>query len=248
MNDRDTRRLTRAENILIFCENNTLDFSAIPLVAEHLGRITACVGRVIGARSGQAPNRITKSSLLDALLLDFKRIAGTARAIELRDGEIGFAVPFNQVPHRIEKDIRAYADSLLKLLEDNNAPIADGGDTPAQKTAKAALRARFLALAIASDFVTDLRQDRDALDEVHAHNRTEVQEGTEDTELIDEQLTLINTEVDILNPIMANIYELQPEKLHAWKRASRVERDPKRGKKVPGEDTTTPPADPTSPA
>ena len=123
-----------------------------------------------------------------------------------------------------------------RCFEDYDATIAGGGDTPAQKTVKAALRARFIALAIAPDFVTDLRQDRDTLDEVHALNRTE------DTELIDEQLTVINTEVDILSPIMANIYELQPEKLHAWKRASRVERDPQRAKKESGEDTTTPPA------
>jgi hypothetical protein len=108
---------------------------------------------------------------------------------------------------------------------------------------KAALRARFLALAINPNFVTNLRKDRDALDEVHTHNRTEVQEGTEDTDLINEQLTLINTEVDILDPIMANIYEFQPEKLHAWKRASRVERDPSRAKKD-NDEPTTPPADP----
>lgn len=243
MNDRDTRRLTRAENVLIFGENNASDHAAVPVVAEHLGKIAASVVRVTGARAGQAPNRITKSSLLDALLLDFKRIAGTARAIELRDGEIGFAVPFNKVPARIEKDIRAYADSLLKLLEDNTAPVANGGDTPAQKTAKAALRARFLALAINSAFVTLLRRDRDALDQVSAHNTTEVQEGTGDTALIDEQLTLINTEVDILDPIMGNIYELQPEKLHAWQRASRVERDPHRAKKDSGA-TTKPPNPP----
>ncbi len=222
MNNRDTRRLTRAENVLTFCNNNSADFTAIPIVAEHLAKITASVALVTTARSGQSPNRITKSSLLDALLLDFKRIAGTARAIELRDGEIGFAVPYNQVPQRVEKDIRAYADSLLKLLEDN------GTDTPEQKNAKATLRSRFLALAIKPTFVSDLRQDRDALDEVHTHNTTEVQEGTKDTALIDAQLTLINTEVDILDPIMANIYETQPEKLHAWKRASRVERDPQR--------------------
>ncbi len=222
MDNRDTRRLTRAENVLTFCNNNTADYAAIPAVAEHLAKITASVGLITAARSGQAPNRITKSSLLDALLLDFKRIAGTARAIELRDGETGFAVPFNNVPQRVEKDIRAYSDSLLKLLEDGDT------DTPEQKTAKAALRSRFLALAIKSTFVTDLRQDRDALDEVHTHNTTEVQEGTEDTALINTQLTLINTEVDILDPIMANIYETQPEKLHAWDRASRVERDPKR--------------------
>ncbi len=239
MNDRDTRRLTRAENVLLFGDNNSEDHTAHPVVAEHLGKISASVARVSGARADQSPNRITKSSLLDALLLDFKRIAGTARAIELRSGETGFAVPFNKVPARIEKDIRAYADSLLKLLEDNNAPVADGGDTPAQKTAKAALRTRFLALAINSAFVALLRSDRDALHQVSAHNTTEVQEGTGDTALIDAQLTLINTEVDILDPIMRNLYELQPEKLHAWERASRVERDPKRASKIP-----TPPANP----
>jgi hypothetical protein len=242
MTDRDTRRLSRAENLLIFCDTNQSDFASVPAVAEHIANIAGCVARVTAARADQAPNRITKSSLLDALLLDFKRIAATARAIELRDGGTGFAVPFNQVPHRIEKDIRSHADALLKLLEDNNSPVADGGDTPEQKTAKAALRARFLALAINPAFVTNLRKDRDGLDEVHEHNKTEVQEGTEDTALIDAQLTLINTEVDILDSIMANIYELQPEKLHAWKRASRVERDPKRSKPATDEDGTTPPA------
>ncbi|MEO7098844.1 MAG: hypothetical protein ABI162_05750 [Luteolibacter sp.] len=239
MNNRDIRRLTRAQNVLIFSQNNAADHGAIPAVAEHLGKIAASVTRVTGARADQIPNRITKSSLLDALLLDFKRIASTARAIELRDDELGFAVAFNNVPARIEKDIRPHADSLLKLLEDNDASTADGGDIPAQKTAKAALRARFLALAINPAFVTNLRRDRDALDEAHAHNRTEVQEGTENTALIDEQLTLINTEVDILDPIMTNLYEHQPEKLHAWQRASRVERDPQRAKRVGGD---TPPA------
>jgi len=40
--------------------------------------------------------------------------------------------------------------------------------------------------------------------------------------------------VDILDPILGNKYETTPEKLHAWERASRVERDPKRGKKPNG--------------
>jgi hypothetical protein len=242
MKDRDTRRLTRAENLLLFCDNNKNDYAAFPVVAEHVAKIAVSVSIVINARADQAPKRITKSSVIDALLLDFKRIAATARSIELRDREIGFAVPFNKVPDRVEKDIRPHADALLKLLEDNNKPVADGGDTPEQKTAKAALRARFLALAINPAFVTNLRKDRDALDEVHSHNRTEVQEGTEDTALIDAQLTLINTEVDILDPIIGNIYEFQPEKLHAWERASRVERDPHRAKPDTDEPGPTPPA------
>lgn len=247
MNDRDTRRLTRAENLIIFCENNSADYASIPVIQEHLAKISASIVLVNVARAGQSPNRITKSSVLDSLLLDFKRIAATARAIELRDGETGFAVPFNQVPHRIEKDIRAYADSLLKLLEDNDAPVDQGGDTPAQKTAKAALRQRFLDLAINPAFVTLLRRDCDSLDGLDKHNTTEVQEGTEDTVVINAQLSLINTEVDILDSIMRNVYELQPEKLHAWQRASRVERDPQRAKKDPAA-AVTPPAGPTGPA
>jgi len=243
MDDRDTRRFDRAKNLLTFCDDNSADLAGIAPVQEHLANIRKGVALVSSAWAGQAPLRVTKSSLLDALLLDFKRISGTARSIELRSGEIGFSVPYNKIPHRVEKDIKTYADSLLVLLEDNNAPADQGGDTPAQKTAKAALRQRFLDLAINPAFVTLLRRDRDALENVGKHNTTEVQEGTEDTALIDSQLTLINSEVDILGPIMANIYELQPEKLHAWKRASRVERDPQRSKKSNGE-SITPPAGP----
>jgi len=75
-----------------------------------------------------------------------------------------------------------------------------------------------------------------------------VQEGTEDTATISTQLTAISKEVDILDPILGDKYETNPEKLHAWERASRVERDPKRGKKSSGEgDTPAPPATPNSP-
>jgi hypothetical protein len=245
MNDRDNRRLQRAQNVLTFFQNNSADFAPASIVHEHVKAITDAVALILQARAGQTPNRITKASVLDALLLDFKRIAATARAIELRSGPTGFAAPFNNVPNRVEKDIKAYADSLLALLEDNNAPVTEGGDTPEQKTAKAALRTRFLELEINPNFVTNLRHDRDALDEIHQHNTTEVQEGTEDTATITTQLTAISKEVEILDPIMGNKYETTPEKLHAWERASRVERDPKRAKKPEG--GGGPPATPTTP-
>ncbi len=88
-----------------------------------------------------------------------------------------------------------------------------------------------------------LRQDRDALDEIHQHYTIEVQEGTEDTATISTQLTLISKEVDILDPITANKYETNPDKLHDWQRASWGERDPKRGKK-PDSSGGTPPTPP----
>lgn len=87
---------------------------------------------IILARAGQAPLRVTKSSLLDALLLDFKRIAATARAIELLSGETGFSVPFNQVPQRIERDIRAYAESLLAYWK-TTTPLSPRVETPQSK-------------------------------------------------------------------------------------------------------------------
>ena len=109
MNDRDTRRLERAQNVLTFFQNNSADFAPTSVVHEHVKNITDSVALVLAARAGQNPNRVTKASVLDALLLDFKRISATARAIELRSGETGFAVPYNSVPDRVEKDIKAYA-------------------------------------------------------------------------------------------------------------------------------------------
>lgn len=236
MNDRDNRRLLRGENVLIFLTNNAADFAAVPAVAEHAAKIRASVDLVTGARAGQVPNRVTKATRLDSLLASSKRIAATARSIEGRDGETGFAVPYNNVPRRIEKDIRAHVDGLLQILEDKAT------DTPEQTAAKAALRGRFTALGMRADFVTKLRENRDGLDEIHEHNRTEVQEGTEDTALIDRELTAINEQVDILEGIIGNVYEAQPEKLHAWKRARRVESAPRRSPQEPAPGGQTPDA------
>ena len=75
--------------------------------------------------------------------------------------------------------IKTHADALLKLLEDSNASAADGGDTPGQKTAKAALRAKFVKYFIPADFVEDLRADRDAIDEKNKAKSAGNLEGVE---------------------------------------------------------------------
>ncbi|MCX6855425.1 MAG: hypothetical protein NTV80_11035 [Verrucomicrobia bacterium] len=53
--------------------------------------------------------------------------------------------------------------------------------------------------------------------------------------------------MDIIDPILGNKYATNPEKLHAWERASRVERDPKRGKKANGNGNGDTPALPATP-
>ena len=114
---------------------------------------------------------------------------------------------------------------MLKRLEDQAT------DSAAVKTAKAALRARFLEYEMPADFVTDLRADRDAITQANQRNQGEVQGGVENTELIGQLLGKINDEIGELDAIMHNKYARQPEKMRAWLSASHVERAPQREKK-----------------
>ncbi len=133
-----------------------------------------------------------------------------------------------------ESSIKTQAEKLLRLLEDNNAPVADGGDTPAQKAAKAALRAKFIEWEIAGDFVEDLRADYKALNDANKLNQAENQEGVENTEAISQILLAAGKDVDDLDTVMNNKYNRQPEKLRAWFTASRVHRSPQREKTPAG--------------
>jgi hypothetical protein len=171
--------------------------------------------------------------LLDALRLDLKLIAGTARAIAIADP--AFPVGnYSPVPaDNSETPLLTHADSVLTLLED--APT----DTAEAKAAKAALRARFLKYEMETDFVKDLRADRDAIDGANTAKTTDNLEGNESTSAIDTLLLQGSDDVTQLDAIMRNKYKRNPDKLHAWERASRIERRPKPQK--PEGDTTSGP-------
>lgn len=233
MNDRDIRRYQRATRVVTFGQSNDADFTAEGLARGHFAAVGAKLAELDLAKAGQTPARVSKETLLDALLLDFRRIAATARSIEKKSGETGFAAPYS-VPDRTETAIATHADKLLGLLEDQDT------DTAAEKTAQAALRARFTAFEIAATFVQRLRDDRDAIDDANAHNRNEVSGGVENTAAIGVLLGGINDEIEFLDTIMGNKYERQPEKLRAWESASRVERAAVKAKKdKPATGTTT---------
>lgn len=176
------------------------------------------------AKAGQSPARVSKETLLDALVIDFKNIARTARSIELTEN--GFAAPYRIPDNPSEAAITTHADALLQRLEEQPA------DSLPVKTAKAALRARFVAYELDADFVTDLRADRKAMADANRHNQAETQEGVENTGLIGQLLAQANKEVQELDAIMHNKYTREPEKLRAWKSASHVERAPQREKKT----------------
>ena len=114
---------------------------------------------------------------------------------------------------------------MLLRLEDQAA------DSAAVKTAKAALRARFVEYEMSADFVAHLREDRDAITDANKHNQDENLGGVENTELIGQLLDQINAEIGELDAIIHNKYTRQPEKLRAWQSASHMERAPQREKK-----------------
>jgi hypothetical protein len=125
-----------------------------------------------------------------------------------------------------ESAITTYTDAVLQRLEDQLA------DSPATKTAKAALRARFVEYELPNDFVTHLRADRKAIADTNRLNQAETGGGVENTALIDLLLGKINDEIAELEAIMHNKYTRQPEKLRAWQSASHIERAPPAGEET----------------
>lgn len=223
MNDRDQRRYDRLPRVQTFGRENSADFVAGSKANILFGRIDQHVSDLDDAKAGQTPARVSKETLLDALTLDFKDIARTARAIALTEN--GFAAPYRIPDNPSESAITTHADALLLILEDQ------AGDSAATKTAKAALRARFISYELPTDFVEDLRADREAIREANQHNQGETQGGVENTQLIGEILARAANDVQELDAIIRNKYARNPAKLAAWASASRIERAPQREKK-----------------
>ena len=225
MNDRDNLREDRLTRTQTFGRENAADFAAGSKAPALFANITQILLDLAAAKIGQVPGRASKAALLDALWLDYKNIARTSRSIgpvALGGSIADYAVPADFT----EALIKAQAERLLNLLENNNAPVVDGGDTPEQKAAKAARRALFLEWEIEANFVEDLRADYDALLAANRLNQAENQEGVENTEAISQILLAGGKNVFDLNTIMQNKYARQPEKLRAWLTASRVHRSP----------------------
>jgi len=246
MNDRDIRRADRALRVKNFGLLHQQTIAALPKAAQLFGELDPLVAKLPVAQVGQLRDPVGKQALLDALFLDFKDIARTARSIALDEPGF-FAAPFRFPADYSEKTCTTHADALLTLLEDNDAPVADGGDTPAEKTTKAALRAKFIAFALPADFVEDLREDRDAIDERNTDKHHDNFQGVLSTKEIDVVLGQIQSVVTRLDAVMQNLFRRAPEKLRAWQSASHIERAPVReakekDPKKPADSPLTPPA------
>jgi len=227
MDDNNIRRFNRVTRVKTFGETYAADFAPGSKATSLFLELHPIVARLNEATVGQLRTPVGKPELIAALSLDFKDIARTARAIKI--DQPGFDDSAYRHPATsVENPVTTHADSLLKLLKDNTAPVADGGDTPAQLAEKAALRANFIAYELPADFVEDLRADRDALDACNTGKHSDNLEGVESTSAIDTLLSQAQAIVTRLDAAIQNKYSRDPDKLAAWKSASRTERSAKK--------------------
>lgn len=240
MNDHDQNRSERSLRIQTFGLDNTADFDPAGNAAGWFRALDIVILKIAAARVGQLRTPVTKEALLLELVADFKNIARTARSID--QTEPGFLAPYHVPASRAESELVTHAEALLKLLEDNTAPVADGGDSPDQLAAKADLRAKFTGYEMAADFVEDLRADREALRVSNSAKTSDNLEGVENTGAIATHLGQAQELITHLDAVMHNKYSRDPDKLRAWKSATHVKRAAKRIKKTDGGTTPPPPA------
>ncbi|GAC1679591.1 MAG: hypothetical protein NVS9B2_30610 [Steroidobacteraceae bacterium] len=215
MNDRDLRRYQRLTRIQTFGRQHADDFAPGSTARQLLSSIDQHIVDLEKAKADQRPERMDKRALLRALGDHSNSIANTARAIARHDP--GFPGDYRVQKPVTENTLATQADALLAKLEDQP------GDSDADKTAKTALRARFVAYELPPDFVEILRQRRENLRSANQLNQRENQDGIANTSRIGNLLTAANSDVQDLDAIMINKYSAEIETLTAWQRASRVE-------------------------
>jgi hypothetical protein len=232
MDDENIRRFDRANRVLTFCRDRAADIAPTSKIATLVAALSPLVEQLAAARIGQLRAPVGKPALIEALSIDFKDIARTARAIHLDDPSFPVAA-YRHPGTYVETPVTTHADALLLLLEDQ------ASDTAEQKTSKSALRARFVAYELPSDFVEDLRTDSDALAARNDSKYSDNQEGVASTAAIETLLAQAREIIQRLDAAFMNKYRNDPATITAWKSASRVERAPKRQK-----ESAPPPANP----
>lgn len=222
MDDRDRRRNDRLIRVQTFGRENAADIAPGSKAYTHFSTLDQILQELDAAKADQTPARVTKATLFDSLALDFKNIARTARAIALSDN--GFDVAY-RIPHPAnQSELLTHGDNLLGRLEDQP------DDSPATKTEKAAIRAKFVSYELPADFVQDLHDLLTTIRRTNQNNQGEVQSGVGSTEAIGTLLASAAHEVQELDAIVKNKYTRNPAKLAAWRSASHVERSPQRSK------------------
>ena len=220
MKDRDIRRFERIERVKSFLDEHIDDFAPSGIVATTLDEITEIIGELKLARVGQIRTPLTKDEIIGALEESFKAISRTSRSIHKKHPSFP-AEDFRFPEGDSESATTTHADHLLTLLQDDPA-----ADTPEKLASKAALRDLFFQFEMSPDFVTRLQTLRTSLDDANSGKFNDNRDGIEATAKIATCLKKANDAVITVNGPIHNRYSNDPDKIHAWKRISRIASNP----------------------
>ena len=227
MDNHNIRRFTRSTRVQNFGRVNAADFASGSRTAGLFLELDPVIVKLTDANVGQLRAPVGKPARIEALSSDFKDISRTSRAIKIDEPDFADAA-YRHPATSSETPVTTHADSLLKLLEDDTSPVTGGGDTPDQLAAKAALREKFIAYELPADFVEDLRADRDALAACNTGKHSDNLECIERASAIETLLAQAQSIISRLDAGVQNRYLRDPDKLAAWKSASRTERAAKK--------------------
>lgn len=236
MNERITRRYDKFQREITFFHNHKADFATASEAAKRTENLERIVSGMNDAKAGQGGGSATpKEVLLDALRLDLGNIRALATAID--QDEPGFAERF-PTPGNSEASLLTIADKYLAQF------VIDEDDSAAEKAAKTALVARFVAHELPATFVEDLQADLADIAEANQQLASGDLDGVENTAALGRLAREGTKESNYLGAIMRVKYARNPDKLRAWESASRLERAAVRTRKEKPANGTTP----TSPA
>lgn len=210
MKDRETRRYDMCKRVKAFGRDYLADLPPDSEGARYLAAVDAALVKMDAAKSQQKHPRATAAEvLLDALLLDLKAISKTARAID--QDTPGFAEPF-MISSYNPSALMTTADSVLVTL------------------AKEGVAQRFIALAMPVDFVKNLRDDVQAIQNAHLDLDSGNNAATAKTKAVGLSVSEGIKAVNYLDAVVTNKYGRNAEVMRAWQTASHIERAPQREK------------------
>lgn len=211
MNDREIRRYDMFGRVQTFGKDRSADFAAGSKAAGHFASLALTITALDTARAGQPGGTATaKEVLLDALRLDIKNIARTARAIDMT--EPGFADKFRGPDSPSQTALLTAADAIVLELAQPGVP------------------AKFIAYELPADFVQDLKDDLAAIRAADSAMDSDDQDGVASTAAVGRLIREGMEEVAQLDAIIRNKYSRDPDTLRAWRSASHTVRAPQREK------------------
>ncbi|MFT3869561.1 MAG: hypothetical protein QM715_13990 [Nibricoccus sp.] len=208
MNDRESRRYDMFTEVDAFGNDYLKDLLPDSKGAKCRVTVAEVIAQLSAGKVQQIHPRATAVEVLfDALLLDLKAIAKTARAIA--------------------QEKPGFADSFV-IPEQNPAAVLTAADTFLANLKKDGVTPLFLAYEMPADFVANLEADVKTIRLSQAALKSGTTAAVGKTKAVGVLIAEGMKAVNDLDAIVTNKYGRNAEVMRAWQTASHIKRAPKR--------------------